>query len=100
MGLTQLVSMRHSLKMILCDFLFNRCDFNNESVQLRVAIKVCYNAECLEYRATLKSSAMLFAELNAVFIDIRSSFYEMACVLKERRHSHTHGRSAFKTIAG
>ena len=47
-GLTQLVSMRHSLKLILCDFLLSRCDFKNESVQLRAAGKVCYNAECLE----------------------------------------------------
>ena len=42
--------------------------------------------------ATLESSAMLSAELNAVFIDIRCCFSEMACVLIER--------STFKTIAG
>ena len=50
--------------------------------------------------ATLESSAMPFTALNAVFIGTRSCFYDMACVLKERRHSLTHGRSTFKTIAG
>ena len=99
MGLTQLVSMLNFLKMILCDFLFSRCDFNNESVQLRVGSKVCYNAECLEFIATLESSAMLSAELNAVFIDIRSCFYEMACVWKGSKHRLTHDTSVFNTLA-
>lgn len=81
--------MRNSLKLILCDFLFSSCDFKNGSVQLGAASKVCYNAKCWNV-ATLESSAMLSAELYAVFIDIRSCFYEMACDCLKRKKTFSH----------